>query len=79
MLKCIACIFTLQLDPKRLKKDLPKILKSFKGEDRILIVGTTDNPLNADLKFLCKVYTKIILIPRPDYASRFGTCLNINQ
>ncbi|XP_053481922.1 dynein regulatory complex protein 11 isoform X2 [Ictalurus furcatus] len=59
------------LDPKRLKKDLPKILKTLKGEDRILIVGTTNNPLNADLKSLCKLYSKIILIPRPDYASRF--------
>uniref|UniRef100_A0AAR2M1E6 AAA+ ATPase domain-containing protein n=1 Tax=Pygocentrus nattereri TaxID=42514 RepID=A0AAR2M1E6_PYGNA len=60
-----------ELDPKRLKKDLPKILKSMKGEDRVLIVGTTSNPLSADLKSLCKLYTKIILIPRPDYASRY--------
>ncbi|XP_053360215.1 dynein regulatory complex protein 11-like [Clarias gariepinus] len=60
-----------ELDPKRLKKDLPKILKSIKGEDRVLIVGTTNNPVNADLKSLLKLYTKIILIPRPDYASRF--------
>ncbi|GAA6072412.1 dynein regulatory complex protein 11 isoform X1, partial [Tachysurus ichikawai] len=60
------------LDPRRLKKDLPKILKSIKGEDRVLIIGTTDNPVSADLKSLCRLYTKIILIPRPDYASRFG-------
>ncbi|KAK3566242.1 hypothetical protein QTP86_030030 [Hemibagrus guttatus] len=59
------------LDPKRLKKDLPKILKSIKAEDRVLIIGTTNNPHGADLKSLCKLYTKIILIPRPDYASRF--------
>lgn len=66
-------VFHPQLDPKRLKKDLPKILKSIRGEDRVLIVGTTNSPLKADLKPLCKLYTKIILIPRPDYASRFGT------
>ncbi|KAK1801419.1 hypothetical protein P4O66_022685, partial [Electrophorus voltai] len=60
-----------ELDPKRLKKDLPKVLKSIKGEDRILIIGTTNSPLNADLKSLCKVYTKIILIPRPDYGTRY--------
>uniref|UniRef100_A0A8C8MMU9 ATPase AAA-type core domain-containing protein n=1 Tax=Oncorhynchus tshawytscha TaxID=74940 RepID=A0A8C8MMU9_ONCTS len=60
-----------ELDPKRLKKDLPKILKSIKGEDRVLVVGTTHDPFNADLKSLCKVYSKIILIPRPDYASRY--------
>ncbi|KAL1023124.1 hypothetical protein UPYG_G00036680 [Umbra pygmaea] len=60
-----------ELDPKRLKKDLPKMLKSIKGGDRILIVGTTQDPFNADLKSLCKMYDKIILIPRPDYASRY--------
>ncbi|XP_062308782.1 dynein regulatory complex protein 11 isoform X3 [Osmerus eperlanus] len=60
-----------ELDPKRLKKDLPKILKSIKGEDRVLVVGTTRDPLSADLKSLCKVYNKIVLIPRPDYASRY--------
>ncbi|KAG5850704.1 dynein regulatory complex protein 11 [Anguilla rostrata] len=60
-----------ELDPKRLKKDLPKILKSIKGEDRILIVGTTQEPFNADIKSLCKVYSKVVLIPRPDYASRY--------
>ncbi|XDV49253.1 hypothetical protein PO909_018536, partial [Leuciscus waleckii] len=60
-----------ELDPKRLKKDLPKILKSIKGEDCVLIVGTTNDPQSADLKSLCKFYNKIILIPRPDYASRY--------
>ncbi|XP_051760263.1 dynein regulatory complex protein 11 isoform X2 [Ctenopharyngodon idella] len=60
-----------ELDPKRLKKDLPKILKSIKGEDCVLIVGTTNDPHSADLKSLCKFYNKIILIPRPDYASRY--------
>ncbi|XP_076860476.1 dynein regulatory complex protein 11 isoform X2 [Brachyhypopomus gauderio] len=60
-----------ECDPKRLKKDLPKVLKSIRGEDRILIIGTTCSPLDADLKSLCKVYTKIILIPRPDYGTRY--------
>ncbi|KAJ8279351.1 hypothetical protein COCON_G00064170 [Conger conger] len=60
-----------ELDPKRLKKDLPKILKTIKGGDRILIVGTTQEPFNADIKSLCKVYSKVVLIPRPDYASRY--------
>ncbi|XP_065103972.1 dynein regulatory complex protein 11 [Paramisgurnus dabryanus] len=60
-----------ELDPKRLKKDLPKILKSIRGEDCVLVVGTTNDPHSADLKSLCKFYNKIILIPRPDYASRY--------
>ncbi|XP_057212468.1 dynein regulatory complex protein 11 [Triplophysa rosa] len=60
-----------ELDPKRLKKDLNKILKSIRGEDCVLIVGTTNDPHSAELKSFCKFYNKIILIPRPDYASRY--------
>ncbi|KAK2835493.1 hypothetical protein Q5P01_015977 [Channa striata] len=60
-----------ELDPKRLKKDLPKSLKLIKGDDRVLIVGTTKDPQSADIKSLCKMYSKIILIPRPDYGSRY--------
>uniref|UniRef100_A0A8C5L077 IQ motif containing with AAA domain 1 n=1 Tax=Jaculus jaculus TaxID=51337 RepID=A0A8C5L077_JACJA len=58
-------------DPKRLKKQLPKILKLLKPEDRILIIGTTKRPFDAEIQSLCKVYQKIILVPRPDYASRY--------
>uniref|UniRef100_A0A2K6U4P0 IQ motif containing with AAA domain 1 n=1 Tax=Saimiri boliviensis boliviensis TaxID=39432 RepID=A0A2K6U4P0_SAIBB len=58
-------------EPKRLKKHLPKILKLLKPEDRILIVGTTQRPFDAELQSFCKVYQKIILVPRPDYASRY--------
>ncbi|XP_054836723.1 dynein regulatory complex protein 11 [Eublepharis macularius] len=60
-----------EMEPKRLKKQLPKILKTMKTVDRILVVGTTRRPFDADLKAFCKVYKKIILVPRPDYASRF--------
>ncbi|XP_077128464.1 dynein regulatory complex protein 11 isoform X1 [Ranitomeya variabilis] len=59
-----------QLDPKRLKKDLPKLLKSIKSEDRILVVGTSQRPFDAEVKPLSKVYKKIVLVPRPDYAAR---------
>lgn len=59
-----------EMEPKRLKKALPKVLKSIKPEDRVLVVGTTRRPFDADIKPFCKVYKKIILIPRPDYASR---------
>ncbi|XP_014901217.1 IQ and AAA domain-containing protein 1 isoform X1 [Poecilia latipinna] len=60
-----------QLEPRRLKKDLPKCLKLIKPEDRVLIIGTTKGPQNSDLKSMCKMYGKIILIPRPDYGSRY--------
>ncbi|XP_062251903.1 dynein regulatory complex protein 11-like [Platichthys flesus] len=59
-----------ELEPKRLKKDLPKSLKLIKAEDRVLIVGTTRDPLSADIKSLCKTYSKILHIPKPDYGSR---------
>uniref|UniRef100_A0A8C9K6C4 IQ motif containing with AAA domain 1 n=1 Tax=Panthera tigris altaica TaxID=74533 RepID=A0A8C9K6C4_PANTA len=59
------------MEPKRLKKQLPKLLRLLKPDDRILIVGTTQRPFDAELQSFCKVYQKIILVPRPDYASRF--------
>ncbi|XP_056629458.1 dynein regulatory complex protein 11-like [Triplophysa dalaica] len=59
-----------ELDPKRLTKNLSEIHKSIKGEDCILIVGTTNDPQRAELEPLCEFYNKIILIPRSDYASR---------
>ncbi|XP_044287753.1 dynein regulatory complex protein 11 [Varanus komodoensis] len=60
-----------EMEPKRLKKQLSKILKTLKIEDRVLIVGTTKRPFDAELKSFCRVYKKIILVPRPDYASRY--------
>ncbi|XP_037530554.1 dynein regulatory complex protein 11 [Nematolebias whitei] len=60
-----------ELDLKQLKKELPELLKLIKGEDRVLVIGTTENPQSADTDSLCKMYTKIILIPRPDYGSRY--------
>ncbi|XP_021254470.1 IQ and AAA domain-containing protein 1 isoform X2 [Numida meleagris] len=60
-----------QMNPKRLEKILPKFLKALKAEDRVLLVGTSNRPFDAKIKPFCKVYQKIILIPRPDYASRF--------
>ncbi|CAM9361889.1 unnamed protein product [Lampetra planeri] len=60
-----------KLEPKRLKKDLPKMLKLLTAEDRVMLVGTSRQPFLADQKSFCKLYQKIVLIPRPDYASRF--------
>ncbi|XP_069440789.1 dynein regulatory complex protein 11 isoform X2 [Ovis canadensis] len=60
-----------KMEPKRLKKQLPKMLKLLKPDDRILIVGTTKRPFDAELQPFCKAYQKIILVPRPDYASRY--------
>uniref|UniRef100_A0A8C4YAK9 IQ motif containing with AAA domain 1 like n=1 Tax=Gopherus evgoodei TaxID=1825980 RepID=A0A8C4YAK9_9SAUR len=62
-----------QADPKRLKRGLPKALKLLKPEDRVLLIGTSDKPYAADVKTLCKAYERILLLPRPDYASRYVT------
>lgn len=61
-----------QLDPRRLKKDLPKALSLLTTADRVLLLGTSSRPYLADVKGLCKTYERILLIPRPDYASRYG-------
>ncbi|NXF98056.1 DRC11 protein, partial [Eubucco bourcierii] len=66
-----------EANPGQLAKALPKFLKVLKAQDRVLLVGTTDCPFDANLKPLCKVYQKIILIPRPDYSSRFGKYLDL--
>lgn len=59
------------LDPKRLKKVLPKFMKTVKSDTRFLLIGTTSAPFDAPPKPLCKQYSNIIMIPRPDYASRY--------
>lgn len=62
--------FKFQTDPKRLKKELPKAMKGVKSDDRLLLVGTSRCPFDGEMKPLCSLYQRIILIPRPDYASR---------
>ncbi|XP_070850240.1 dynein regulatory complex protein 11-like [Chaetodon trifascialis] len=59
-----------EFDPRRMKKNLLKSLKVLKLEDRVLVIGTTRRPFDADTKPFCKVFKKILLIPKPDYSSR---------
>ncbi|CAK9819201.1 Dynein regulatory complex protein 11 [Anthophora quadrimaculata] len=56
-------------DPKRLKKDLPKLVKSITNEDRVILIGISSSPWDGDQKLLYQTYDKIIYIPRPDYGS----------
>ena len=58
------------LDPKRLKKILPKQLKEIKKDKRIILIGTSSNPFEADAKSFTKVYERIIMVPRPCYGDR---------
>ena len=62
---------TAPFDTRRMKKDMPKWLKKFNSEDRIMVIGTSRNPANADIKTFCKSFERHILIPKPDYATRF--------
>ncbi|NXX14539.1 DRC11 protein, partial [Podargus strigoides] len=61
-----------EMNLKELENILPKFLKALKAQDRVLLVGTTKRPFDANPKPFCRFYQKIILIPRPDYTSRFG-------
>lgn len=58
---------TDKTDPKRFKKDLAKMVKNINPEDRVILIGTTNLPWDADQKLMIQAYTRIIYIPRPDY------------
>ncbi|XP_041606983.1 IQ and AAA domain-containing protein 1-like [Vulpes lagopus] len=60
-----------EMDPKRIKKDLTKALRLLSPGDRVMLIGTTDQPQLAEMKGLCQTYERILFMPRPDYASRF--------
>ncbi|XP_031776762.1 dynein regulatory complex protein 11 [Nasonia vitripennis] len=60
---------TDKTDPKRLKKDLPKLIKNITNEDRVILIGTSRSPWEGDQKLLYQTYDKVVFIPRPDYGS----------
>ncbi|XP_049835156.1 IQ and AAA domain-containing protein 1-like, partial [Schistocerca gregaria] len=55
-------------EPKKLATKLPKIVKKIKGEDRVLLLGTSSQPWAAGPK-LSKAYEKFVLLPRNDYGT----------
>ncbi|NXC01787.1 DRC11 protein, partial [Orthonyx spaldingii] len=61
-----------EVSAKRLAKILPQFLRALKPKDRVLLVGTSAKPFEANMGPFCRVYQKIILIPKPDYLTRFG-------
>ncbi|XP_066045406.1 dynein regulatory complex protein 11 [Chamaea fasciata] len=61
-----------EMNFRRLAKLLPQFLKALKPKDRVLLVGTTRRPFDANLGPFCKAYQKIILIPKPDYLTRIA-------
>uniref|UniRef100_A0A182JQY3 Transcription termination factor 2 n=1 Tax=Anopheles christyi TaxID=43041 RepID=A0A182JQY3_9DIPT len=60
---------TDRTDPKRLKKDLPKLVKNIQPEDRIMLIGTSDCPWEGDMKLMVQTYQRFVYIPRPDYGA----------
>ncbi|VTJ81642.1 Hypothetical predicted protein [Marmota monax] len=62
---------SLKMEPKRIKKDLTRALRLLNPGDRVMLIGTTDRPQLAEIKGLCRMYERILLVPRPDYASRY--------
>ena len=52
-------------------------MKTVKGDMRFLLIGITGAPFDAPPKQLCKLFSNVIMIPRPDYASRY--CLKFNE
>ena len=60
-------------DPKRLKKDLPRLVRSLTSEDRVILIGASRCPWECEQKGLTQTYQKMLVLPtRPDYGFRHG-------
>ena len=57
-------------DPKRLKKDLPKLVRSLASEDCVMLIGASRIPWECEQKGLTLTYQKMLLLPTPDYSFR---------
>jgi SpoVK/Ycf46/Vps4 family AAA+-type ATPase len=66
-------------DPKRIKKDLLKNLKSIRDcAEHVVLIAATSKPWlvplltfrDADVKAMMSIFDKLIFCPKPDYASR---------
>ncbi|CAL8129489.1 unnamed protein product [Orchesella dallaii] len=57
-------------EPKRLKKQLGKFLKTFTPEDLFLLIGLSSEPWVAPFKTLKKDYQRIFYVPPADYGTR---------
>lgn len=61
------------LNPRLLGAFLPKIMKSFKPEEKIMLIGVSNQPWNGAMAKMKKVYEKNILIPASEYGSTLLT------
>lgn len=61
-----------QLKPNLLSKYLfNKIIKPIKLEDKIIVLGITNEPWKAKFNQIKKCFEKVLLIPKNDYATTF--------
>ncbi|RKO99434.1 hypothetical protein CXG81DRAFT_27805 [Caulochytrium protostelioides] len=58
-------------DPKRIKRDLVKQLKTLKPSDRVLVVGATRRPWDGDSKAVTAAFQTHIYCPLPSYTARY--------
>lgn len=57
-------------DPTRLQKDFYKeLIKPIAPEDRIMVIGTANEPWLGKVGPMYKIFSSVILIPRTDYGS----------
>lgn len=61
-----------QTDPKRIKKDLLKSLKNLSPSDRVMVIGLSSKPWDAEIKAILPLFQKFIMCPKPEYPSRFS-------
>lgn len=60
-------------EPRKLGKYLVKLMKGFKKDERVMLIGTTNEPWNSKIGKMKKCYEKILLVPRSDYGTTFMT------
>lgn len=58
-------------DMRRMRKELPKILRAIVPEDRVLLIGTSTTPWECDQRSLSQCFQRMIGIPPPDYGTRY--------
>ncbi|KAH9494927.1 IQ and AAA domain-containing protein 1-like [Bulinus truncatus] len=57
--------------PQKWVKILNKTIKKIKNGDRMMLIGTTQKPNLAKPKPLAKSFKKTVIVPMPDYGSRY--------
>jgi hypothetical protein len=57
------------IEPKRLRFQLRKIIKGIKKDDQFLLLGLSNQPWAATPEPLVKTYNKFSLISRPNYGT----------